>query len=180
MDKLDNCGAAALPSWIERLFRMFIGAIFGLAAVSKIVGFRGFGVTVRFLIPLEWLFPYGVVAVAVLIIALEAYIAVWLLTTAAESRHLLLASVMLVAFTMALVRIWQTPLAPDCNCLTLLKVAKGANDSVGDGIVRNSAFLVILGWLQWREKQRRLAPAQVAPPCGAARGSVIAGLGGGS
>lgn len=135
MDKLDSCGASALPSWIERLFRMFIGAIFGLAAVSKIVGFRDSGVTVRFLIPLEWLFPYGVVAVAVLIIAMEAYIAVWLLTTAAESRHLLLASVMLVAFTLALVRIWQTPLAPDCHCLTLLKVAQVAPGEAAHGPV---------------------------------------------
>lgn len=162
-----NLGMAVPPSWIERLFRAFLGLVFGLAAISKIVGFREFGVTVRWLIPFQWLTINGIVALAVLVIAIEVYLAVWLLTTGTQSRHLIMVGALIVVFTLAPVRIWQSPLAPDCNCLSLLKIARGANSSAGDAIVCNVALLVIVGWLVWQERHRGRLIAETA------RGDVV-------
>ena len=60
----------------------------------------------------------------------------------------------LVAFTLVLVRIWGNPLAPNCGCLSLLKIASRTNHEAGAGVVRNIALLVIVGWLLWNALRR--------------------------
>lgn len=128
-------------------FRFALGALFAIAALGKILDIQVFAKTIGWLIPggssPQWLN----VGVAAIIVAWEAFLAVWLLSTKAESRILWCVAGTLIAFTLVLLRIWGDPLAPNCGCLSLLKIASRTNQEAGAGVVRNIALLVIVMWL---------------------------------
>ncbi len=144
---------AQLGAW-EIFFRFVLGVIFAIAAFGKVIDIQVFAKTISWLIPggssPQWLN----VGLASVVVAWETFLAVWLLSTNAGWRTFLCVAGTLVAFTLVLLRIWGDPLAPNCGCLSLLKIASRTNHEAGAGVVRNIALLVIVGWLLWNALRR--------------------------
>jgi len=150
---------AQLGAW-EIFFRFVLGVIFALAALGKVIDVQVFAKTISWLIPGAASPQWMNVGLAAVVVAWEVFLAVWLLSTKADSRILWCVAGTLVAFTLVLVRIWGDPLAPNCGCLSLLKIASRTNHEAGAGVVRNIALLVIVGWLLWNAlRHRDLEPA---------------------
>lgn len=147
---------------LVRSLTFALGLLFAAAALGKIIDSQVFAKTISWLIPggssPQWLN----IGLAAVVVAWESFLAVWLLSTRADSRILWCVAGTLVAFTLVLLRIWGDPLAPNCGCLSLLKIASRTNHEAGAGVVRNIALLVIVGWLLWNALRRREMHPQVA------------------
>jgi uncharacterized membrane protein YphA (DoxX/SURF4 family) len=138
-------------TWLERLGRWGLSAIFLFAAVPKILDPAGFAedVTHYALLP-----DAAVNVVAVLLPWIEAVGALALLTGFAAEGGLLLANLLLLLFLGALGQAWARGLDIDCGCFGHGK----GNASVALAFLRDLLFFLLAGGvLALRGRRLRLA-----------------------
>lgn len=141
-------------SMTARLLRLLLGAVFVLAAASKVPQLHEFSHVIAYLIPGRSEPHWVVNAIAGGVLAWEMFLGVALLGGVYPRAMIAAAMGTLIVFTLALARLAVDPAAPSCGCLGLVRAAERYAAESHLGLVRNAALIWVTAWLLARSGGR--------------------------
>lgn len=133
---------------------VLLAVLFIAAAVGKAWRIEPFLRVLAFVFDRRVNGEWELVASAGIVVFVEAFIGVSLLLGCRHRWLLASTGVVLIVFSLVLVRLLASEDAPACGCLGLLQPVSAARADAGTGLVRNAALLYIVAWLFVRADPR--------------------------
>jgi uncharacterized membrane protein YphA (DoxX/SURF4 family) len=126
---------------LRRMAQFVLGSTFLGAALYKCATIDEFRATIAFLVVPIVRGGDAAMLLAIAVVAWELVLATMLLWNAATRVAAAMTFATLLIFTSALVRLWVSPDAPDCNCGILTAAFNEAQSGLSVALVRNAVLL---------------------------------------